>query len=282
MGHRSSTSTDSWGSEGGKEREQQMVMFPCKRPAIGSVTNRRQGKVSPRSFPRSSFGEERRPDPRERRKSSLTPSERPALLVWNLEPLILLLLRVAKIKLPLQPLQTHGHWLQCRSSDIRLATALWTSSLSQFSPANDDALRRDLTSRRVFWICLLFTYEPLPVPRGHWFVRQSGLTCFWSCACALCSAKYAMSPSTLRTSSGDTPLVTATARVNIHIVNHQIRATITCVPKAQGNPPPSLSVNPFTPESDQCQISPAASPEILHHTVRRTWLFIAYSDERWL
>ena len=41
-----------------------------------------------------------------------------------------------------------------------------------------------------------------------------------------------------------------------------------------------VMVNPFTPESDQCQISPAASPEILHHTVRRTWLFIAYLDER--
>ena len=27
--------------------------------------------------------------------------------------------------------------------------------------------------------------------------------------------------------------------------------------------------NPFTPKSDQFQISPAASPEILHHTV---WL----------
>ena len=27
------------------------------------------------------------------------------------------------------------------------------------------------------------------------------------------------------------------------------------------------------------RVSPAASPEILHHTVRRTWLFIAYSDE---
>ena len=40
--------------------------------------------------------------------------------------------------------------------------------------------------------------------------------------------------------------------------------------------------NPFTPESDQCQNSPAAPPEILHHTVRRTWLIIAYSDERWL
>ena len=40
--------------------------------------------------------------------------------------------------------------------------------------------------------------------------------------------------------------------------------------------------NPFTPESDQCQISPPAPPEILHHTVRRTWLFIAYADEKWL
>ena len=29
------------------------------------------------------------------------------------------------------------------------------------------------------------------------------------------------------------------------------------------------------------EISPATSPEILHHTVWRTWLFIAYSDERW-
>ena len=44
----------------------------------------------------------------------------------------------------------------------------------------------------------------------------------------------------------------------------------------------SGSVNPFTPESDQCQISPPAPPEILHHTVWRTWLFIAYSDEKWL
>ena len=33
-------------------------------------------------------------------------------------------------------------------------------------------------------------------------------------------------------------------------------------------------VNPFTPKSDQFKISPAASPE--------TWLFIAYSDEKWL
>ena len=40
--------------------------------------------------------------------------------------------------------------------------------------------------------------------------------------------------------------------------------------------------NPFIPKSDQCQISPAASPEISHRTVWRTWLFLAYSDERLL
>ena len=32
---------------------------------------------------------------------------------------------------------------------------------------------------------------------------------------------------------------------------------------------------------DQCQISPGASPEILHQTVWRTLRFIAYSDEAW-
>ena len=37
-------------------------------------------------------------------------------------------------------------------------------------------------------------------------------------------------------------------------------------------------VYPVTPKSDQVQISPAAFPVILHHTVWRTWLFIAYSD----
>ena len=36
------------------------------------------------------------------------------------------------------------------------------------------------------------------------------------------------------------------------------------------------------PLSDQFQVSPATSPEMLHHTVWRTWLFIAYSDESWL
>ena len=39
---------------------------------------------------------------------------------------------------------------------------------------------------------------------------------------------------------------------------------------------------PFTSESDRFQISPADSPEMLQHTVWRTGLFIAYSDERWL
>ena len=37
--------------------------------------------------------------------------------------------------------------------------------------------------------------------------------------------------------------------------------------------------DPVTPKSDQLQTSPAALPELLHHTVWRTWLFIAYSDE---
>ena len=37
-----------------------------------------------------------------------------------------------------------------------------------------------------------------------------------------------------------------------------------------------VGLNPFTSKSDQFQISPAASPEILHYTVWRTWLFVAY------
>ena len=40
--------------------------------------------------------------------------------------------------------------------------------------------------------------------------------------------------------------------------------------------------DPVTPKSDQCRIYPAASLEIWHHTVWRTWLFIAHSDEKWL
>ena len=43
-------------------------------------------------------------------------------------------------------------------------------------------------------------------------------------------------------------------------------------------PPPIRAVNAFTPKSDQLQISPAASPEILPHTVWRTWLLIACSS----
>ena len=44
---------------------------------------------------------------------------------------------------------------------------------------------------------------------------------------------------------------------------------------------PQLS-RPSNPESDQFQISPTASPGISHYTAWRTWLFIAYSDDRWL
>ena len=39
---------------------------------------------------------------------------------------------------------------------------------------------------------------------------------------------------------------------------------------------------PFTTKSDQYQISPAASPEILRHTVWRTWLSIAYLEAKLL
>ena len=38
----------------------------------------------------------------------------------------------------------------------------------------------------------------------------------------------------------------------------------------------NLVFNPFVPKSDQVQIPPAASPVILHHTVWRTWLPVAY------
>ena len=39
---------------------------------------------------------------------------------------------------------------------------------------------------------------------------------------------------------------------------------------------------PFTPKSDNFQIFPVASQETVHHIIRRTWLFIAYSAERWI
>ena len=45
----------------------------------------------------------------------------------------------------------------------------------------------------------------------------------------------------------------------------------------KSKPQPEIILDPSTPKSDQVQISPAASPEILHHTVRRTWLFIVYT-----
>ena len=38
----------------------------------------------------------------------------------------------------------------------------------------------------------------------------------------------------------------------------------------------NVTVNPITPTSDQCQMSPAALPELLHHTVWRSWLSVAY------
>ena len=41
----------------------------------------------------------------------------------------------------------------------------------------------------------------------------------------------------------------------------------------------SVITGSFTP-NDKFQISPAASPQILHHTVRRSWLFMAYLSER--
>ena len=48
--------------------------------------------------------------------------------------------------------------------------------------------------------------------------------------------------------------------------------------RAFGQSAVAIAFNPLTPKSDQVQISPVASPVILHHTVWRTWLFIAYSD----
>ena len=48
------------------------------------------------------------------------------------------------------------------------------------------------------------------------------------------------------------------------IVHIQQRAAITCKKSVKCE---VSNFNPFTSKSDQCQISPAASPEILHHTV---------------
>ena len=59
-----------------------------------------------------------------------------------------------------------------------------------------------------------------------------------------------------------------------HVVHEDAPDRVSGTPR---DTPPE-HVNPFTPKSDQFQISPAASPAILHDTVWRTWLFIAYSD----
>ena len=58
-----------------------------------------------------------------------------------------------------------------------------------------------------------------------------------------------------------------TCGTNIIFINHEVHfgESLSCV-------------NPFTPKSDQVQISHEASPEILHHTVWRTSLFIVDSD----
>ena len=45
--------------------------------------------------------------------------------------------------------------------------------------------------------------------------------------------------------------------------------------------PWNWEINPLTPKSDQLQISPAASPAILHHTEWRTWFFTPYSGGKW-
>ena len=87
----------------------------------------------------------------------------------------------------------------------------------------------------------------------------------------------------------------AELRMHLRIAHSMIRrdggtiSTHCAVPVATREPGPRCKLdtvsplkvaNPVTPRSDQFQISPSASPEILHHTVWRTWLFIAYSDER--
>ena len=72
---------------------------------------------------------------------------------------------------------------------------------------------------------------------------------------------------------------------NVYKSSHHYRSHIALPSRLRGylcHTIQTNKVNPFTPESDQCQNSPAASQEIWHHTVWRTWLFIAYSDEKWL
>ena len=52
--------------------------------------------------------------------------------------------------------------------------------------------------------------------------------------------------------------------------------------KCTANGEPCAACQPFhSQKSDHFQTSPTPSPEIFYHTVWRTWLFVAYSDERW-
>ena len=43
-----------------------------------------------------------------------------------------------------------------------------------------------------------------------------------------------------------------------------------------------IATFPLLTTVDQFQISPASSPETLHHSMKNSWLSIAYSVERWL
>ena len=69
-------------------------------------------------------------------------------------------------------------------------------------------------------------------------------------------------------------------------VNLRPILSISQPPRGLPNMAPMFSTDWTSPKeitkSDQFQISPAVSSEILHHKVWRTWLFIACSDERWL
>ena len=66
----------------------------------------------------------------------------------------------------------------------------------------------------------------------------------------------------------------------ITVVSEKLRGTSRNFSSCSVKRAHTLHFNPFTLKSDQCKNSPAASPEILHHIVWRTWLFIAYSDEK--
>ena len=113
-----------------------------------------------------------------------------------------------------------------------------------------------------------------------WRTRTSSATCSWSwttwctrafcpCRCPSCSSSGACCRSRGRPSSSGSRW-SPTLRCGF---NKQFYRCILQV---------CPWLNPFTPKSGQVQISPAAPPVILLHIVWRTWLFIAYSDERFL